>query len=206
MEVVTFVDYQPPQRFDATPWTQVRIEESATQTGTYVPLETKALTPVDTDPANPAYRSFTTEKGTALDYWYRVVFVDATGDVSQPTTPVQNVAGSTVTTDVYATSDELFRRLKVRTPTVDQQAAATRVLGAAAGEINARMGRQTGLAHWELQLVAEVNLDRAEELWNEGEVPFGAIGLDNPSGPVFLSRKSRALAKLNVLQQSWGVA
>jgi hypothetical protein len=108
--------------------------------------------------------------------------------------------------DTYVTVDELFRRLKIRTPTTDQTAAAERILGAAAGEINAYMGRTSGLAAWELALVTEVNLDRAEELWNEGEVPFGAIGLDNPSGPVFLSRQSRALAKLVPVTQSFGAA
>lgn len=206
MEVITFVNFRPPPRFDAIAWTGVLIEEAPANTGPWAQIDSLPLTPVDGDPGQPQLRAFTTEKGTALDYWYRVTFRDATGDVSQPTTPIQNVAGSTLTADVYATADELFRRLKIRTPTVDQQAAAERVLGAAAGEINARMGRLTELANWELQLVTEVNLDRAEELWNEGEVPFGAIGLDNPSGPVFLSRKSRALAKLQILQQSWGVS
>jgi hypothetical protein len=107
--------------------------------------------------------------------------------------------------DVYGTADELFRRLKIRSPTADQTASADRILVAASGEVNAKMGRLTGLADWEASLATEVTLERAAELWNESEVPFGAIGLDNPSGPVFVSRHSRALQKLTVVQESWGV-
>lgn len=108
-------------------------------------------------------------------------------------------------TDLYGSTDELFRRLKIRSPTADQVAAADRMLTAASGEVNARMGRLTGLADWETSLATEVTLERAAELWNESEVPFGAIGLDNPSGPVFISRTSRALQKIKIAQQSWGV-
>jgi hypothetical protein len=206
-EVVSFVGYQPPQRFDAIPWTEVRIEEASAEGGTYTLIDTVALTPVDPDPADPAYRSFTTELGTAIDYWYRVLFADATGDVSQPTTPIQNsMAVTSPTPGTYGTVEELFRRLKIRTATAEQTDAADRILVAASGEVNAKMGRSTGLAAWELALATEVTLERGAELWNESEVPFGAIGLDNPSGPVFVSRHSRALGKLGPLAESWGVS
>ena len=204
-EVVSFVGYQPPQRFDATPWTAVRIEEAATLAGAYTSLETIPLSPVDTDPANPAFRSFTTELGTAGGYWYRVIFVDATGDTSQPTTPIQNVAGSTPPPTPYASLAELFRVLKIRTPTVEQQAAANRVLIAAKVEIDSIMGRADALTSAQLQLATQVNLERGEELWQETESPWGAIGLGTETGPVFAPRRSRALAKLVPLQQSWGV-
>jgi len=206
-EVITFVGYRPPQRFDSLPWTNAHVEEAATADGAFTQIDAFTLSPVDIDPAAPQARSFTTENGAALGYWYRVVFVDGTGDTSQPTSPVQNLAGSTAAPVVpYTTTDELFRILKIRNPTPQQSAAAERILDAAAGEINARMGRLNDLAGWELQLVTEVNLERGAELWNEEEVPFGAIGLDSPSGPVFVSRHSRALQKLTVLQQSWGCA
>ena len=42
-EVVTFVGYRPPVRYDAVPWTQVRIQESATEDGTYTQLEANPL-------------------------------------------------------------------------------------------------------------------------------------------------------------------
>ena len=108
--------------------------------------------------------------------------------------------------EVYGTVDEMFRRLKIRPPTTDQTAAAERMLAMASGEVNAWMGRTTGLAAWELQLVTEVTLDRAVELWSEDEVPFGAIALDNPAGPVFLPRNSRALARLMPVKETFGVA
>jgi hypothetical protein len=108
--------------------------------------------------------------------------------------------------EVYGTVEELFRRLKIRTPTADQTTAADRILVAATGEVNKKMGRLTDLDPAELALATEVTLERGAELWNESEVPFGAIGLDNPSGPVFVSRHSRALAKLTVNQESWGCA
>jgi hypothetical protein len=108
--------------------------------------------------------------------------------------------------DIYGTTEELFRRLKIRTPTPDQETAADRILIAASGEVNKKMGRLTDLDSAELALATEVTLERGAELWNESEVPFGAIGLDNPSGPVFVSRHSRALQKLTANQESWGCA
>src|SRR4029077_10805137 len=173
------------------PWTQIDVI---------------AFTSVDVDPTHPQLRNFTTEHGTALGYWYRVLFRDATADVSQPTTPIQNLAGSTVTADVYATSAELFRILKIRAPTADQTAAAERLLAVAAGEINSKIGRLDPLAPWQLQLCAEVNLERAAEYWAAEKVRFGVIGRDSPAGATYLPRKSRALAKLLPLEQSWGVA
>jgi hypothetical protein len=87
--VVTFTDYTPSARFDALPWTHVRIEEAPTRDDEFTVLETKALTPVDPDPAHPMSRSFTTELATLAAGWYRVVFLDATLD-EQPTDPVFN--------------------------------------------------------------------------------------------------------------------
>lgn len=106
----------------------------------------------------------------------------------------------------YATAEELFRILKIRAPTADQQVAAERVLHVAAGEIDSKIGRIDALEGWQNDLVAEVNLERAAEHWAAEEVPFGVIGLDSPAGPTYLPRKSRALAKLLPLEQSWGVA
>ena len=72
MTVVSFIRFLPPARFDALPWTEARIEESGEEEGTYTQIDTYALIPVDADPTDPAYRSFTTELGTADDYWYRI--------------------------------------------------------------------------------------------------------------------------------------
>jgi hypothetical protein len=107
--------------------------------------------------------------------------------------------------DTYCTTDELFRVLKIRTPSSEQVAAADRVLLAAREEIDQIMGRADPLTARQLELAAQVNLERGEELWQETESPWGAIGLGSETGPVFAPRRSRALAKLTPLVQSWGV-
>src|SRR4029077_15251154 len=127
-EVITFVNFRPPARYDNLPWTGVLIQESIDALDPWTQIDVLTLTPVDTDPTHPQLRNFTTEHGTALGYWYRVLFRDATADVTQPPTPIQNLAGSTVPADVSATSAELFRILKIRAPTADQTAAAERLL------------------------------------------------------------------------------
>lgn len=93
-QVITFEDYVPPARYDGIPWTDARVYEGASSTGPWTLIDTITLTPVDSDPANPAERSFTTELASDTPaLWYRIIFVDGTGDVSQPTDPVQNIAG-----------------------------------------------------------------------------------------------------------------
>lgn len=89
--VVTLEDFRPPARYDALPWTQAQIQEASSANGSYSTLETKSFSG-DSDPSDPQLRSFTTELGTAANYWYRIVFVDASGDVSLPTDPVQNTS------------------------------------------------------------------------------------------------------------------
>lgn len=79
MFVVSLVGFRPSARFDATPWTQARIEEAATATDTFAPLETVTLSPVDPDPEHPLTRDFTTGLATLASGWYRVVFIDASG-------------------------------------------------------------------------------------------------------------------------------
>ena len=78
------------------------------------------------------------------------------------------------------------------------------MLDVADGEVTSKMGRLDPLLDWEVELATEATIARAVELWQEGEVPFGMVGLDNPTGPAYLPRKSRALAKLLPAQQSWG--
>lgn len=78
-EVVTFSDYTPAPRMDGQPWTTVLINESASQEGPWVLIDTIALTPVDSDPSQPASRSFTTHNATLTEGWYQIVFQDAFG-------------------------------------------------------------------------------------------------------------------------------
>ena len=88
--------------------------------------------------------------------------------------PIQNVAGASLSVEPYATAAELATILQVNA--VSNADALDRVLIAAAGEINSELGR-CDLAGWELQLAAQVNLARAEELWKQMKAPWG---IDRP--------------------------
>jgi predicted carbohydrate-binding protein with CBM5 and CBM33 domain len=204
-QVVTFERFVPVARYDSLPWTQVRIEEAATEDGAYAEIETIALSPVDDDPTDPQARSFTTEDANDGELWYRIIFVDANGDESAPTDPIQN----TDIIDAYATIPELARILKIRTPSTDQTYAMGRVLLAAAGEINNEISLTEGneLAGWHLELAAQVNLERAAELWKLQEVQFGVI-LGGELGAVHIARDSwkKHEITLGPLKQNWGFA
>ena len=114
MIVVTFVEFVPPRRFDGIPWNRVRIEEAAAETGPWFPIETVALAPLDSDPASPNSRSFTTDAATQEQGWYRVVFLDETNIESQPSDPLHNVAdeGSEYTPTVSQVAALLRARTK----------------------------------------------------------------------------------------------
>lgn len=209
--VVSFSDYQPPPRFDALPWTEIRIYEMAAADSVEADrtlIDTIAISPVDVDPADPAYQSFTTENGTDDLLWYRVVFADANGDVTSPTVAVQNIAAAAVP---YATAEELARILKIRTPSAEQTTAMERVLLVAAGEINSEidLAEDEGLAGWQLSLVAQVNLDRAADLWHHTESRTGLTGiLGGEEVVVSPGRYSweRYAQRLAPLKSQWGLA
>lgn len=202
-EVISFVNYRPPARFDSLSWTQARVEEATTRYGTYTPIDTIALTP-DADPANPAARSFTTENGTAINYWYSVVFVDADGDTSQPTSPVQNVAGSVTVPTV--TTGELFRVMGV-SPTAEQTAAGQRCINAAVSEIRDYLARVDPLDPYGQALVDEATLERAVEHWKQGQAPFGVLPFGGEI-PIVLAQDTfqRTAMKIKFLRQGWGLA
>lgn len=206
-EVITFTHYRPPARFDSLPWVSVVIYEATSSTGPWTLIDTIALVP-DADPSDPSYRSFTTELGTAEDLWYRVVFVDGTGDTTQPSLPIQNLqTATTPTIGFYATTSELFRILKIRAPSPEQETAAQRCLDSAALEIDHELGiaEPYSLAP---ALVSEVNLERAVEHWQQQETPFGILGIGSDNGAVYSARDSwdRHALKLAPLKEQWGIA
>lgn len=204
-QVVTLDGYTPPPRFDDNAWTAALVQHSATETGSYVLVESFTLDPVDTDPTNPLTRSFTTELGLP-DYWYRIVWEDSDGDQSDPTSPVQNTSGNVPEpVTAYATADELASILKVNATT--QAAALERVLASASGEINKEIGRDD-LAGWELSLAEEVCLERAVEHWEQSKAPFGIVGLGSATGGFLTARDSweRHANKLAPLKRTWGLA
>lgn len=207
-QVITFVDYTPAPRYDATAWAEVEIQETDDPVaGTWTTIDTITLSPVDSDPTEPATRSFTTENASdTLELWYRLVFIDDTGDEQQPTAPIQNVAPATA----YATVNELARVLKIRNPSDEQEAAMARILSAAAGEINSEidLAADASLEGWQVALAAQVNLQRAAELWFLQEVPLGLAGIGSEVGASYLPRDSWAKYsyQLAPLKSQWGFA
>jgi hypothetical protein len=89
--VVTFEDFTPIPRYDGNPWASIMIEEAPASNGPWTVLETQAISPIDTDPEHPATRDFTTELATLDAGWYRLTFIDQTGDQQLPTDPIHNV-------------------------------------------------------------------------------------------------------------------
>jgi hypothetical protein len=204
--VVTFAEIVPPPRFDDVPWEQVRIEEGATSAGAWTTIDTLTLDPLDNDPSDPQSRDFTTPNGTAPDLWYRLTFIDGAAGESLPTVPVQNRSEDSP----YTTTDELFRVLKVRSPSGDQTVAAQRAIDTAAGEINAEIDLAPGseLEAWELQLCSGVNLDRAADLWRHTESIPGVLGaLDESLAlPVLRYSWERYAQRLAPVKDRWGIA
>lgn len=201
---VSFVGYTPPARFDDTPWTDVQIEEAATDTGTYTLIDTLSLGTPDPDPASPAARSFTTVNGTAIDQWYRVIFVDAGLTTSEPTAPIQN-SSLAIGADPYATVETLAAQLKVNPET--RRADLQRVLDAAAIEIDTEIGYHLVSAdEKDFALVATVNLSRAADLWVIEGLPVGVIGLGGET-PFLTPRNSwdRHANTLAPLKREWGL-
>ena len=210
MAVISFIGYKPVERYDLIPWTQARLEESDTAVyddiAVWTEVETFTLSPVDTDPSDPAYRNFTTELASATpDLWYRIVWVDATADESSPTEAVQNDADDTV---MFATVSELARILKIRTPTAEQESALERVLIAASGEVNSEidLADASTLSGWQLALAAQVTLERGAELWKLQEVQFGIV-MGSEFGATHMARNTwdKHAYTLAPLKEQWGI-
>jgi len=205
MVVVSFIEYTPPARYDDQPWTQVQIEEAPASTGSWTTIDTQNLDPVDSNPAEPGSHNFTTTHGTGPDLWYRVVYLDADANQSAPTVPVLN---SEVTS--YATTDDLFRVLKVRTPTSDQTAAAQGDLDTATIEINDEIdfAAPSLLTAEQQELCRGVCLDRAADLWRHRESAPGILGVVDEAVPSTFGRYSweRYAQRLAPLKQQWGLA
>lgn len=200
--ILTLFGYIPPERFDSIPWTSARIQQSSTEDGSYTLVEEIALNPVDVDPANPLARSFTTELATAGDF-YRLIWVDGDGTLSNPTQPVQLVDDPS---EFYGTTAELQKLIVVNNPSDLQTAQMERLLTVATGEVLNEVGR-TDLASWEVALATEVTLERAAEHWSQLKNPFGFVGIGVDT-PFIAARDSwdRHAFKLAPLKGSWGIA
>jgi hypothetical protein len=204
-EIVSFANYRPPARYDGVPWANARVDEAATGDGVWATIDLLPLTPIDPDPTDPLYRSFTTDQGTSAGLWYRLVFVDAADGTSQPTWPFESLPLPAAVA-AYTTTDELFRVMKIRQPTPAQVVAGQRVIDAAALEIDREIGRNAPYDQ-PPALAVEVNLERAVEHWRSEEAPFGVIGFDS-SLPTPTARDSweRYALKLAPLKERWAIA
>jgi hypothetical protein len=109
--------------------------------------------------------------------------------------------------DSYATVDEFKVKLNMaRAPSAEQLEQMERVLVAAAGEINAEIGRTDDLEPWMVALATQVNLDRAYEHWQQMENPFGIVSLgDAELAHTARDSWDRHAHKLAPLKQSWGI-
>lgn len=113
----------------------------------------------------------------------------------------------------YGEISELARRLKLTAPTLAQQEAMQLALDSAAEEIDWELD---GTPSWSPPpteppyppLVVEVNYERAVEHWQQGQSPFGIIGLGGDVVPVVAARDSwyRHRLKLLPLKGSFGIA
>jgi len=136
-----------------------------------------------------------------------VIFADAAGGTTEPTTPVQNTGTDTAP---FASVDELARVLKLRTPTEAQTRAMQRDLITAAGEIRAEIDLpdDSFLEPWGLDLCTTVNLDRAADLWRHTESAPGVLGVVDEATPATFGRYSweRYAQRLAPLKEQWGIA
>ena len=126
---------------------------------------------------------------------------------SPPSRSRTRLSAIPITVEPYATAAELATILQVNA--TSNATALERVLIAAAGEINTETGR-TDLSGWELELAAQVNLARAEELWKQMKAPWGLIGLESELGATRIARDTferhaHALAPLKS-GSAWGLA
>jgi hypothetical protein len=203
--VVSFTRYTPPARYDDESWTQVEIQEATTATGTWATIDTQDIVPVDSDPADPEPHNFTTSLATGPDLWYRLIYLDAAAGQSAPTVPVLN---SAVTS--YATTDDLFRVLKIRTPDPDQTAAAQGDLDTATIEINDEIdfAAPSLLTAEQQELCRGVCIDRAADLWRHRESAPGILGVVDEAVPSTFGRYSweRYAQRLSPLKEQWGIA
>ncbi len=111
----------------------------------------------------------------------------------------------------YATTADLFRVIRINSPTAAQVIAAQGDLDTASLEINAELDWADDHADptpQQLELMKGVCIDRAADLWRHRESAAGILGIVDESIPTTPGRYSwaRYVARLSVLKDQWGVA
>jgi hypothetical protein len=136
--------------------------------------------------------------------------VAAPGHTATEDLEITSSTGEPFDGDTYADVDELFRILKIRTPSMEQTDAGTRVLIAATYEINGEIDREDDdpLVGPEVSLAAQVCLQRAAEFWHLQEVPLGLAGIGSEFGATHLARNSwdKYAYTLAPAKRRWGLA
>jgi len=173
-------------------------------------LDSADINEIDATGIYVATRTAPDDAGQYVLVWSLDGTLDAEQVVHDELVVTANAPFEPPTGDTYATVDELARILKIRAPSAEQEAAMTRVLLAAAGEIDSEidLDDDSDLGGWQLALAQEVNLERAVEHWRQQESPFGLLGLGVESGVAFASKDSwgRHAEKLAPLKDQWGLA
>lgn len=97
--VLTFTNIVPPARTDGVAWTSIQILFATEQHGEYALIDTKSISPLDSNPSNPLARSFSTSEAPSSEGWVRLTFVDNDSNMQsldeifmQPTTPSEIAA------------------------------------------------------------------------------------------------------------------
>lgn len=132
----SFEGFKPPRRFDSVPFVTVEIREAASESGTYSTIETVALSPVDTDPANPAARNFTTDEAVEAVGWYVIRWVDGGGAFSDSVPVRYGMVGA----DAFATVEDVATRLG-RDLTSTEEGQVELLLGMATASIANAVGK-----------------------------------------------------------------
>jgi len=107
----------------------------------------------------------------------------------------------------YASVAELARILQLATPSAAQTEALSRVLDAAATEIDSYLALTEPMPVPPPALVVEVNLERAVEHWRAEQSPFGIVAVGAESMPSYSGRNPwrRHAATLLPLKQRFGI-
>lgn len=154
--------------------------------------------------------TFPTTKGSYTLFFDVDAGTGAPGNTATEDLEITSTIGTPFVGDTYATTTDLFRILKVRDPSSDQTAAATRVLSIATGEINAELDREDDdpVAGWEVDLCVGVCLDRAADLWRHTESVPGVLGVLDEAVSATPGRYSweRYAQRLAPAKRQWGLA
>jgi hypothetical protein len=144
---------------------------------------------------------------------YTIVYDDgstAPGHTATEELEISSSIGEPFDGDTYATTEELFRVLKIQNPSANQELAGMRVLATATFEIDHEIERPDDdpIAGAEVSLAQVVCLERAVEHWRQQEVPWGLVGYGADTGATFIARDTfaRHAETLAPLKRTWGIA